>query len=161
MYLAQSTNWGHFPCFLRRGKNRCTRRKKTSRSKDENHGQQQTQSTYDAESGNRPGPHWWKASALTTAPSFFRASTLWRGVYSERDVYYTEIAIARNGGWGSMDQYWAFARGTRAVIGSFTAYLKITMQLFIVIILSLQSRRREEIRVLTLTQPFVRANAKD
>ena len=58
MYLAQSTNWGHFPdrigiykCwFLRRGENRSTRRK-TSRSKDEN--QQQTQPTYDAESGNR------------------------------------------------------------------------------------------------------------
>ena len=36
--------------FLRRGVNRSTRRK-TSRSKDEN--QQQTQPTYDAESGNR------------------------------------------------------------------------------------------------------------
>ena len=58
MYLAQSTNWGHFPdrigiwkCwFLRRGDNRSTRRK-TSRSKDEN--QQQTQPTCDTESGNR------------------------------------------------------------------------------------------------------------
>ena len=36
--------------FFRRGENRSTRRK-TSRSKDEN--QQQTQPTYDAESGNR------------------------------------------------------------------------------------------------------------
>ena len=36
--------------FLRRGKNRSTLRK-TSRSKHENH--QQTQPTYDAESGNR------------------------------------------------------------------------------------------------------------
>ena len=36
--------------FLRRGENRTTRRK-TSRSKDEN--QQQTQPTFDAESGNR------------------------------------------------------------------------------------------------------------
>ena len=36
--------------FLRRGENRSIRRK-TSRSKDEN--QQQTQPTYDAESGNR------------------------------------------------------------------------------------------------------------
>ena len=36
--------------FLRRGENRSTRRK-TSRSKDKN--QQQTQPTYDAESGNR------------------------------------------------------------------------------------------------------------
>ena len=82
----------------------------------------------------------------------------------ERDVYYTEIAIAMSGGWVLNGSDWAFARGTRAVIGSFTVYLKITMQLFIVIILSLQSRRREEIRVLTfraLTQPFDRANAKD
>ena len=36
--------------FFRKGENRSTRRK-TSRSKDEN--QQQTQPTYDAESGNR------------------------------------------------------------------------------------------------------------
>ena len=43
LYLAQNTNWGHFP-------DRSTRRK-TSQSKDEN--QQQTQPTYDAESGNR------------------------------------------------------------------------------------------------------------
>ena len=56
MYLAQSTNWGHYrigiwKCwFLRRGENRNNRRK-TTRSKDEN--QQQTQPTYDAESGNR------------------------------------------------------------------------------------------------------------
>ena len=58
MYLAQSTNWGHFPgqigiskCwFVRRFENRSTRRK-TSQSKDEN--QQQTQPTYDAKSGNR------------------------------------------------------------------------------------------------------------
>ena len=50
--------WRHSPdrigiwkyWFLRRGGNRRTRRK-TSRSKDEN--QQQTQPTYDAESGNR------------------------------------------------------------------------------------------------------------
>ena len=40
---------------------------KNPRSRDEN--QQQTQPTYDAESGNRTGPHWWEASALTTAPS--------------------------------------------------------------------------------------------
>ena len=35
-------------------------RRKTSRSKDEN--QQQTQPTFDAESGKQPGPHWWEAS---------------------------------------------------------------------------------------------------
>ena len=43
---------------MRRGENRSTRRK-TSQSKDEN--QQQTQPTFDAESGNRTGPHWWEA----------------------------------------------------------------------------------------------------
>ena len=36
---------------------------KNPRSKNEN--QQQIQPTYDAD----PGPHWWEASALTTAPS--------------------------------------------------------------------------------------------
>ena len=30
---------------------------------------QQTQPTYDAQSENRPRPHWWEASALTTTPS--------------------------------------------------------------------------------------------
>ena len=58
MYLVQSTYWRHFQIelefrsvgFLRRGENRSTRRK-TSRSKDEH--QQQTQPTFDAESGNR------------------------------------------------------------------------------------------------------------
>ena len=49
--------------FLRRGENRSTRRK-TSRGRVEN--QQQTQSTYDAGSGNRTGK---EASAFGTAPS--------------------------------------------------------------------------------------------
>ena len=58
---------GNWQCwFLRRGENRSTRRK-TSRSKDEN--RQQTQPTYDVESEIELGPHWWEASALTTAPS--------------------------------------------------------------------------------------------
>ena len=40
---------------------------KNPRSKDEN--PQQTQPTYDGGSiGIEPGPHWWEASALTTAP---------------------------------------------------------------------------------------------
>ena len=43
---------------------------KTSRSKEEN--QQQTRDKFklhvNAEFGNRTGPHWWEASALTTAP---------------------------------------------------------------------------------------------
>ena len=29
----------------------------------------ETQPTYDHESGIEPGPHWWKASAITTTPS--------------------------------------------------------------------------------------------
>ena len=74
MYLAQSTNWGHFPdrigiwkCwFLRRGENRSTQRK-TSWSKDEN--QQQTQPTYDAESGNRTRATLLGGKYSTTAPS--------------------------------------------------------------------------------------------
>ena len=40
---------------------------KNPRSRDEN--QQQTLHTYDAETEIEPGPHWWEASALTTAPS--------------------------------------------------------------------------------------------
>ena len=54
---------------FRRGENRSTRRK-TSRSRVEN--QQQIQPTYDAGSGIEPRPHWWEASALTTAPSLLR-----------------------------------------------------------------------------------------
>ena len=38
---------------------------KNPRSKDEN--QEQTQPTFDAESGIKPGPHWWEASTLTIA----------------------------------------------------------------------------------------------
>ena len=44
------SNWNLEMLVLRRGENRSTQRK-TSRSKDEN--QQQTQPTFDAESGNR------------------------------------------------------------------------------------------------------------
>ena len=74
MYLAQSTNWGHFPdrigiqkCwFFMRGENQSTRGK-TSWSKDEN--QQQTQPAFDERLGIEPGPHWWEAGALTTVPS--------------------------------------------------------------------------------------------
>ena len=52
--------------FLRRGENRSTRRK-TSRNKDEN--QQQTQPTYDAESGNRTRATLVGGKCSTTAPS--------------------------------------------------------------------------------------------
>ena len=61
---------GIWKCWLlRRGENRSTRRK-TSRSKEsKDDNQQQTQPTYDAESG----PHWWEAcvggKCSTTAPS--------------------------------------------------------------------------------------------
>ena len=41
---------------------------KNPRSRDEN--QQQTQPKYMTPSpGIEPGPHWWEASAITTAPS--------------------------------------------------------------------------------------------
>ena len=40
---------------------------KNPRSRDEY--QQQTQPTYDAETGNRTRVNWWEASALITAPS--------------------------------------------------------------------------------------------
>ena len=61
VFSADGTNWERFPdrigiqkCwFLRRGEKRSTRRK-TFRSKDEN--EQQTQPTYDAETGNRTQP---------------------------------------------------------------------------------------------------------
>ena len=52
--------------FLRRGENRSTRRK-TSRSKDEN--QQQTQPTFDAESGNRTRATLVGGKCSTTASS--------------------------------------------------------------------------------------------
>ena len=55
--------------FVRRGENRSTRRK-TSRSKEEN--QQQTQPTYDAESGNRTRAKFvggLRGRPSTTAPS--------------------------------------------------------------------------------------------
>ena len=58
MSLAQSTNWGHFPnqigiekCLVFEEEENQSTQRKTSQSKDEN--QQQTQSTYDAESRNR------------------------------------------------------------------------------------------------------------
>ena len=49
--------------------NRSTRGK-TSQGREEN---QQTQPTHDAESGNEPEPHWWEASALSSAPSLVSA----------------------------------------------------------------------------------------
>ena len=51
---------------FRRGKNRSTQRK-TSRSKDENKNKLNPHMT--PSPGIDRGPHWWKVSALTTAPS--------------------------------------------------------------------------------------------
>ena len=66
--------WRGFPSTsleVRRRENPRTEREKTSRSKYKN--QQQTQPTYDgaqtASPGIEAGPHWWKGSTLTTAPS--------------------------------------------------------------------------------------------
>ena len=58
------------------GRNRGTRRN-TSRSKGEN--QQQTQPTYPpmaSTPGLESGPHWWKASALTTVPPLLPTTVL-------------------------------------------------------------------------------------
>ena len=60
--------------FLRRGENRSSRRK-TFRSKDEN--QQQTQPTYDVESGDRTRATVVEASTLTTASSDIRMIELY------------------------------------------------------------------------------------
>ena len=51
--------------YLRSGENR-SRQRKTSQSREKN---QQTQPTYDAETGIEPGTHWWKASALANVPT--------------------------------------------------------------------------------------------
>ena len=45
---------------------------------DQEENQQQTQPTYDTGSGIKPRPHWWEASAITTAPSLLTVQTsLW------------------------------------------------------------------------------------
>ena len=56
------SNWNLKMLVFEERENRSTQRK-TTQSKGEN--QQQTQPT----SGFEPGPHWWEASALTSAPS--------------------------------------------------------------------------------------------
>ena len=58
-------NWNLEGWFLRREENRRTRRK-TSYIKGEN--QQQTQLTFGVNARIWARPHWWEASALTTAP---------------------------------------------------------------------------------------------
>ena len=58
-------NWNLEGWFLRRQENRRTRRK-TSYIKGEN--QQQTQLTFGVNARIWARPHWWEASALTTAP---------------------------------------------------------------------------------------------
>ena len=62
---AFSDRIGIWKCwFLRRGKNRRTRRK-TSRNKGEN--QQQTLPVMTSTPAFEPGPHWWEENSLTTA----------------------------------------------------------------------------------------------
>ena len=74
--------------FLGRGENRSTRRK-TSRSKDEN--QQRLNPHMTPSPGIKPGPHWWEASALTTAPSLLPTLE----VYASSN-YYWLIALSGN-----------------------------------------------------------------
>ena len=65
---------------------------KNPRSRDEN--QQQTQSTYDAGSGIEPGPHWWEASALTTAPSLLPIKPYARAL--QKDPIIRGIKVRQN-----------------------------------------------------------------
>ena len=58
--------------------------------------QQQTQPTYDAGTGNRTRPHWWEASALTTAPPLLppaplRFNTIARGWQTVLRVLFNKI----------------------------------------------------------------------
>ena len=72
MYLAQSTNWGHFPdrigiekCwFLRRGKTEVHGQKPLGKRMRTN---KKLNPHMTLSLGIEPGPHWWEASALTTA----------------------------------------------------------------------------------------------
>ena len=52
-----------------RGKPEYPEKNLTKQRREEEENQQQTQPIYKVESRIEPGPHWWKASALTTAPS--------------------------------------------------------------------------------------------
>ena len=62
MYLAQSTNWGHFE---ERGKTGVPREKPLgARTRTNN----KLNPHMTPRPGIEPGPHWWEASALTTAP---------------------------------------------------------------------------------------------
>ena len=58
--------------------------RKTSRSKVEN---QQTQPTYDA------GTHWWKASALTTAPSLLPVNVVsgYANLFGQKRVFHSQL----------------------------------------------------------------------
>ena len=60
--IKSKQNYCHF---LVRGESQSTLGK-TSQTRAEN---QQTQPMYSVKDGIEPGPHWWKASALTTGPT--------------------------------------------------------------------------------------------
>ena len=72
--------------FLVRGENRSTRGK-TSHSITEN---QQTQSTFDAECGNRTRATLWKASSLTTKPTLPPSPPSWCVRFLFNIVVYSE-----------------------------------------------------------------------
>ena len=63
--MHSGSNWNLALLVLRRGENRSTRRK-TSRSKERTNNKLNPHMTPGP--GIEPGPHWWEASALTTAP---------------------------------------------------------------------------------------------
>ena len=81
-YLAKNANWGHLQhrigiwmCwFLRRGENRSTRRKKPLGARTRTNNKLNPHMTPGP--GVEPGPHWWEASALTTAPSLLPSQYL-------------------------------------------------------------------------------------
>ena len=74
MYLAQSTNRGHFPdqigiwkCwFLRQGKTGVSGEKPLGAR---TRGKKKCNPHMTPSPGIKPWPHWWEASALTTVPS--------------------------------------------------------------------------------------------
>ena len=77
MYLAQSTNWGHFldriginfrsvGFFLGEGKTRVPGEKPLGAGTRTNN---KLNPHMTPSPGIEPGPHWWEASALTTVPS--------------------------------------------------------------------------------------------
>ena len=81
-HLTSRSNWHlEMLVFMEGGKPEYP--EKNPGSKDEN--QQQTQPTYDTGPGIEAGPHhWWKASALTTAPSLLSQKPVRQAVLSSK-----------------------------------------------------------------------------